>query len=107
MRRPLLSVLAFALLSPGCVPVTEPLGDIEKAEPDKNFIGIWERDEGGGDVRAWVVDRPEVKGNPNGLMRLRVIEKGKLPEDAKERATVWFFTTTLGKHTYANVLLAG
>ena len=34
MRRALYSVVALVACT-GCVPVTEPVGDIEKAEPDK------------------------------------------------------------------------
>jgi hypothetical protein len=101
MLRPTLVLAAFALLTPGCIPVTEPVGDIDKAEPNDALLGNWQEAKG----ESWVVDRPEVKGNPKGLMRLRAVEKGKKPENAGDKDTLWFFTTTLGKHTYANVLL--
>ena len=35
-----------------------------------------------------------VKGNPKGLMRLRVLKEKEL--------FLWFFTTSIGKHTYSN-----
>jgi hypothetical protein len=98
MSRRLLAVLAlvaFAVLSPGCVPVTEPVGDVTKAQPDKNLPGVWEGD------TTLTITLPEVKGNPKGLMRVvsRQGERG-------EPSTLWFFTTTIGKHTYANIVLA-
>jgi hypothetical protein len=103
MSRRIAALIAFALLSAGCVPVTEPVGDIDKAEPNKDLIGTWEDHERS--AQLWVVDRPEVKGNPKGLMRVRIVEKGKRIEDAKPGDTMWFFTAAAGKHTYANMLL--
>src|SRR5262245_61226968 len=100
MSRPLFVLFAFALISPGCVPVTEPVGDIDKAEPAKDLIGAWKFD----DKRVWVVDRAEVKGHPKGLMRIRVVEEGQKPEETPANNAMWFFTTTIGKHTYANLL---
>ncbi len=85
---------AFVAFGTGCVPVTEPLSDIEKAEPDKNLIGDWALTDKGGDLRITV---PEVKGNPKGLIRAG----GN--DDPKE--AVWFYTTTIAKSTYANVIL--
>jgi hypothetical protein len=96
-------LLAFALYSTGCVPVTEPVGDIDKTEPNQALIGSWRDDEQ--EPRLWVVDRPQVKGNPKGLMRLRVVGKGEKLEDVKPREAIWFFTGTVGKHTYANLLV--
>jgi hypothetical protein len=51
------------------------------------------------------VDRPEVRGNPKGLMRVRIVAKGKKIEDARPNDTMWFFTSTIGKGTYANLLV--
>jgi hypothetical protein len=101
-RRPLV-ILLCASFSTGCVPVTEPVGDIDKAEPSEDLIGTWEdRDR---EPPLWTVDRPEVKGNPKGLMRLRVLEKGQKIEDLKPTDAIWFFTATVGKHTFANLLM--
>ena len=94
--------IAAALLSAGCIPVSEPVGDIDKAEPNKELLGEWIFEETGD---TWVIDRLEVKGNPKGLMRIRVIEKGKKLENVGQRETLWFFSTTLGKHTYVNLLI--
>src|SRR5205814_1625579 len=97
MVRRLLPVAALvAITSAGCVPVTEPVGDVEKAEPDKNLVGTWN---GSGEI---AIDVPEVKGNPKGLMR--AVSDGKVndPENV-----LWFFTTKIGKHMYANVVLIG
>jgi hypothetical protein len=90
--------LAAALVSAGCVPVTEPVGDIDKAEPNKDLLGEWRDDKS---ESTLIVDRPDVKGNPKGLMRIRVVEKGK----KLEHEGIWAFTTTVGKHTYINVLI--
>jgi hypothetical protein len=93
----------FGILSAGCVPVTNPVGDIDKAEPDKDLIGSWRDDER--EPRLWVVDHPRVKGNPKGLMRVRVVENGKKLEDLKPDDAFWFFTATIGKETYSNLLV--
>jgi hypothetical protein len=93
----------LAILFTGCVPVTNPVGDIDKAEPNKDLIGTWRDDER--QPRLWVVDHPKVKGNPKGLMRLRVVEQGKKLEDLKSNDMVWFFAATAGKERYANVLV--
>jgi hypothetical protein len=81
---------AVAVLLPGCLPVTEPLSDPEKAEPENRLLGKWEQLDG----TRCQIDCPEVKGNPKGLMRCRRPSNGDF----------WFFTATIGKHTYWNVL---
>ena len=103
MSRAISAFVVVGLISTGCVPVTEPVGDIDKAEPNKDFIGSWLDQEQ--EPRQWVVDHPEVKGNPKGLMRVRVLEKGKKLEDLKPKDALWFFTASAGKHAYANMLV--
>jgi hypothetical protein len=83
----LVSLVLVAVLLPGCVPVTEPLSDPDKAEPDKRLEGKWE---GGAIIE---IDRPAVKGNPKGLMRARDLIDGDR----------WFFTTKIGKDTYMTI----
>ena len=102
MSRPIPHLLVLAAFTTGCVPVTEPVGDIDKAEPSQALIGSWRDQEQ--EPRLWVVDHPEVKGNPKGLMRLRVQGKGEKLESLKPTDAIWFFTATVGKHAYANVL---
>ena len=102
-RRVLSAVFAFALLSSGCVPVTEPVGDIEKAEPDKALVGQWSVTKGRGtadmlQIKSLTLSAPEVKGNPKGLMRGSMKTSG-------EETPMWFFTSTVGKHTYVNVII--
>lgn len=87
-----LVVAAFA----GCVPVTEPLSDIAKSEPDKALLGEWTDD--GKDKTHIVVDIPEVKGNPRGLMRAVFRSKG--PPDV-----YWFFVAKVGKRDYIQLLV--
>jgi hypothetical protein len=99
-RRVLPLVAGLVVLVAGCIPVTEPIGDIDKAEPDKSLVGLWQSEESKNN--RMIVDFPSVKGNPKGLMRIRV---GTQPEDATDKDTLWFFTAKLGKRTYANVLL--
>lgn len=102
-RSLLVPLFALALLSPGCVPVTEPLCDIDKAEPDKSLVGKWTVTNGkgfAGEVRTktLTVDAPAVKGNPKGLMRgVAVMENG-------ETKTWWFFLGAVGKHTYGTFI---
>jgi hypothetical protein len=89
------SVLALgtltALVSVGCVPVTEPVGDIDKTEVDTNLLGTWQ------DSVAQVrfAPAPAVKGNPKGLMTMT-----RLP-DPEEK--MWFFVSTVGKQKYGNI----
>jgi hypothetical protein len=105
MFRRVVLFLGVALLSAGCVPVSDGVGDIDKAEPDKNLLGSWlDRER---EPRRWVVDHPEVKGNPKGLMRVRVVEKGKKLEDLPGKLHMWFYTATIGKETYVNMLVGG
>lgn len=94
MSRPLSVLFAFVALSPGCIPVTEPLGDIEKAEPDKALLGTWK--DSGGDRVIRIDLAPEVKGNPKGLMR--ITKPDKKPDEG-----MWFFVTTVDKQTYGNL----
>src|SRR5262249_31009978 len=76
----------------------EPLGDIDKAEPDKTMVGTWAADDQPAKAVLTVEMAPEVKGNPKGLMRMIFLEANKdLP--------VWFFLTTVGKEHYGNLLL--
>lgn len=102
------SLIAFgivaALLSVGCVPVTEPVGDVEKAEPDKKLVGKWTTQKGDGiaeqfEVAALTIDAPEVKGNPKGLLR------GVMKLKNGNESEMWFFLVAVGKHAYANILL--
>ncbi|MCI0701167.1 MAG: hypothetical protein L0241_08795 [Planctomycetia bacterium] len=90
----LLSITLFA----GCVPVTQPVSDIEKSEPDKALVGKWidKLDP----KRTITIDVPNVKGNPKGLMRAVQNDAGDDPEQI-----LWFYTSTIGKHTYANIVL--
>jgi hypothetical protein len=101
MLRRLIPVAAVALLSAGCVDVTEPVGDISKAEPNKKLLGEWKVDEA--TRGTFVIERPDVKGNPKGLMRYR--DLGADGKAAKDGKPMWFFTTEVGQHTYANWLV--
>ena len=102
-RRYLFPVLAaVALVGVGCVPVTEPVGAVEKAEPDKELVGKWTVTKSVGladafRLKALTIDVPDVKGNPKGLMRAVMKSDDEKP--------IWFFITTVGKHTYASVIL--
>ncbi|HJZ53920.1 MAG TPA: hypothetical protein VKE74_03130 [Gemmataceae bacterium] len=97
-RRNLYLVPLVALL-PGCVPMTEPLSDVHKAEPVKGLIGKWRSEMKDRDYYWWEIDRPEVKGNPPGLMRIVVGGRIAGPQQA-----MWFYSTRLGKHTYMTTL---
>jgi hypothetical protein len=97
MSRPRLVALAAALLAAGCVSVTEPLSDIDKAEPDKNLLGKWKRTDGAPDDTV-VIETTTVKGHPKGLMRAR------MKDATLNDGDLWFFCTTIEKKTYANCL---
>jgi hypothetical protein len=105
MGRRLLPVAALgALFCVGCVPVTEPVGDIEKAEPDKNLVGKWDVTDSRGtaaalNIKSLTVEAPEVKGNPKGLLRVAMTQEGG-------ENNLWFITHTVGKHTYVSLILA-
>ncbi|MBM3981894.1 MAG: hypothetical protein FJ304_16805 [Planctomycetes bacterium] len=99
------SLVAAALLCGGCVPVTEPLAPVDKAEQDKDLIGTWAVKKSKGQLvqafefEALEVSAPAVKGNPKGLMRWSTTGKS-------DTMTAWFYFTTIGKDTYATILLA-
>jgi hypothetical protein len=99
VSRRALSLAAVAALLSGCFPlVTEPLSDPNKAEPDKRLIGKWDLLGANGREQGFlVIDSPVVKGNPNGLMRAQ----------GKGGGSWWFFSTTIGKRTYATAFVAG
>jgi len=112
MSRRAAALFAFAVLSPGCVPVTEPVGDIDKAEPDKALVGTWvtaakvkdkEAFRLSEEVKLQIEKAPGVKGNPKGLMLLTPI--GYPFPGGKESVTFSFFVTTIGKEQYGNLLL--
>ena len=63
MARRFLLLCAAAALLPGCVPVTEPLSDVNKAEPDRRLVGTW-KEEKDRDPSPCRIDTPDVKGNP-------------------------------------------
>jgi hypothetical protein len=86
----------MAFLLSGCVYVTEPLSDATKAEPDKRLLGKWERQKPS--ASRCEIDSPAVKNHPKGL--LRMVMNGR-PDDS----AFWFFTTTIGRNTYANIYL--
>jgi hypothetical protein len=91
-------VVLVAVLLPGCVPVTEPLSDPDKAEPDKRLLGKWESPEN------LEIDSPAVKGNPKGLMRVVYDGDRPPPDDLPPgKNATWFFTTKIGKDTYATI----
>lgn len=92
---PLIPLCLITALSLGCVPVDEPLSDPDKAEPDKELMGRWHERDSFTDV-----DAPTVKGNPKGLMR--AADKGRSDDP---ECCYWFFTTKIGKHTYATIYL--
>jgi hypothetical protein len=103
MFRRVAPLLLATLCATGCVPVTEPVGNIEKAKPDAALVGKWTTTDSNGtskalDVKTITVDAPAVKGNPKGLMRSKTKMTGSESE-------IWFYLSTLGKETYANLLL--
>lgn len=100
----LVVLFTLVLLLSGCVRVAEPVGDIAKAEPDKNLFGSWTEAGGSNKVVLKIEPAPEVKGNPKGLMRMYVPETKNLL-GTKNEVPIWFFVTTVGKKTYWNVCL--
>jgi hypothetical protein len=87
---------ALALLSPGCLMVTEPVGDIDKAEPDEALVGTWAREDKPDQAGVRIEIPPRVKGNPKGLMRMHIL-------DNKPDGPIWFFVTTVGGEKYGNM----
>ena len=96
LRGYLVPAIVAALLSAGCVPVTEPVGDITKAKPDKELIGIWTAADESPKLTI-KIDTVEVEGNPTGLMRMNLLESKANDEP------VWFFVSTVGKEKYGNL----
>jgi hypothetical protein len=81
--------IAVLILLPGCVFVTQPLSDPDKAEADKKLFGKWESDGSRMEISC-----PAVKGNPKGLM---------FAANPPNYSGNWFFTTTIGKNTYCTI----
>jgi hypothetical protein len=97
-------IAGLVVLVAGCIPVYAPVGDIDKAEPDKSLVGKWTVAKSSGlagllEIKALSVTAPEVKGNPKGLMR------GVMTSGGRE-LPMWFFTSTVDKRTYVNVIVA-
>jgi hypothetical protein len=90
-----LSLLAIAALLPSCIPVTEPLSDVNKAEPVEGLVGKWRAEKKDRDYYWLEIDRTEVKGNPVGLMRMTT--RGMVTNPGNRG---WLYSTQLGKHTY-------
>jgi hypothetical protein len=104
MSRRCLSLFAIVAIIAGCVPVTEPLSDVSTAEPDKRLVGEWYQEVVRQEGKVTVVEQkekvtfdvPKVKGNPKGLMRA----------NSTELKVVWFYTTMIGKETFANICIS-
>jgi hypothetical protein len=71
-----------------CVPVTEPLSDASTSEAEMRLVGKWHSEA----FVSMTIDVPAVKGNPKGIMRAVLITEN----------VFWFYTTKIGKETYAN-----
>ena len=97
MSRLWIPLLTSVLISPGCVPVTNPVGDIDKAEPDKELVGTWVSTKNPSDIVR--IEVRAVKGVPKGMMPLTVL--GTSPE----RDPYWFFTGKVGKEKYGNLCM--
>jgi hypothetical protein len=99
-RRILLLVPLSLVIIPlaGCVPVIEPLSDLTKAKPDKRLLGRWHTSQNPADFDE--IDIPAMKSNPEGLMRF--VQNGNADDPGR---FCWFFTTAIGKHTYATICL--
>lgn len=97
MSRAIAPFVALSLISTGCVPVTNPVGDIDKAEPDQELVGTWVSTKNPSDVVRFEV-RP-VKGVPKGMMPLTVL--GTDPE----RDPYWCFVSVVGKEKFGNLCM--
>jgi hypothetical protein len=98
MSRRVFGLVAFAVvLAPGCIPVTNPVGDIEKAEPDKSLVGVWVSTKNTSDKLR--IETQEVKGVPKGLMTMTAL--GTDPE----RDPIWFFPSPVGKERFGNLCM--
>ncbi len=95
-------VLVTFLLLSGCVPVSEPVGDISKSTPDTDILGSWSEAGDGKKPVVKIEAAPEVRGNPKGLMRMYVPEAKNL-FGTKNDVPIWFFVATVGKTKYGNV----
>jgi hypothetical protein len=91
-----------AILSAGCVPVTEPLTPVEKAEPDKALVGTWKLTYAkltGRDPQLLRIEADPGKGNPKGMMKF-VIVKGAREEP------IWVHLSKIGTERYGSAYMA-
>ena len=97
---PLRQIVIFALTAflTGCIPVTEPLSDVSRAESDAQLFGAWAwKHEVIGKVRRIVIDAPLIEGNPKGLIRVRNL-------DDLHAEPTWMFPTLIGKAAYLSII---
>jgi hypothetical protein len=87
----------LAILFTGCVAVTNPVGDIDKAEPDGELVGTWVSTKNPSDIVRFEVR--DVKGVPKGMMPMTAL--GTSPE----RDPYWFFVATVGKEKFGNLCM--
>jgi hypothetical protein len=106
MFRRNLFLIAVSFLVPGCVYVTHPLSDPDKAEPDKELLGKWNIDLKASNfpiparfpdqkqaTPLWIIESVAIKGNPKGMMHCRY-------RVADQVGDFWFFPTTIGKNKF-------
>jgi hypothetical protein len=86
-----------AILSGGCVPVTEPLTPVEKAEPDKALVGTWKRTDTNGQLR---IEADPGAGNPKGLMKFVTI-------NGDREEPIWVHLSKIGKERYGSAYMDG
>ena len=82
----------LAILFTGCVAVTNPVGDIDKAEPDREIVGTWVSTKNPSDIVRFEVR--EVKGVPKGMMPMTALGD-----------QYWFFVATVGKEKFGNLCM--
>lgn len=82
----------LAILFTGCVAVTNPVGDIDKAEPDRELVGTWVSTKNPSDIVRFEVR--EVKGVPKGMMPMTALGD-----------QYWFFVATVGKEKFGNLCM--
>lgn len=104
-----LAIVLFTLGVTGCV-LKEPLSDPVQAKPDERLFGAWKVEdmkiEG---VRKkqeeyciLTIGKAELRGAPPGI--LKAIEISNNAEQKIEVKDLYFFTTSIGARTYANIL---
>ncbi len=100
-----LPLLLSALLLSSCVQSKSPLSDPDKAKSDERLIGAWslsEKGPNGPQYTLFFIGKSGHRGAPSGIMKMVQIDIDR-ENNVKTKEPLYFFTTSVGNRSYANL----